>query len=115
MEKRILVSCEGRGFIAVADSGGDGIEHVECEQHHPAFKLPTQVSLLGNILAGAKEIERLTSTDGLLAHIANQTGVSSEFFNRSWPYEQGKNCANILRSIPVRFGQCLGLGLSQCR
>ncbi len=84
MEKRILVSCEceGRGFIAVADSGGDGIEHVECEQHHPAFKADTG-SLLGNILAGAKEIERLTSTDEPLAHIANQTGVSSEFFNRS--------------------------------
>jgi hypothetical protein len=84
MEKRILVSCEceGTGFIAVADSGGDGIEHVECEQHHPAFKADTG-SLLGNILAGAKEIERLTSTDELLAHIANQTGISSEFFNRS--------------------------------
>jgi hypothetical protein len=84
MEKRILVSCEceGTDFIAVADSGGDGIEHVECEQNHPAFKADTG-SLLGNILAGAKEIERLTSTDELLAHIANQTGVSSEFFNRS--------------------------------
>jgi hypothetical protein len=83
MEKRILVSCEceGTGFIAVADSGGDGIEHVECEQNHPAFKADTG-SLLANILAGAKEIERLTSTDELLAHIANQTG-SSEFFNRS--------------------------------
>jgi len=82
MEKRILVSCECEGTIAVADSGGDGIEHVECEQHHPAFKADTG-SLLGNILAGAKEIERLTSTDEPLAHIANQTGVSSEFFNRS--------------------------------
>ena len=51
MEKRILVSCEceGTGFIAVADSGGDGIEHVECEQNHPAFKADTG-SLLGNIL-----------------------------------------------------------------
>jgi hypothetical protein len=64
MEKRVLVSseCEGTGFIAVADSGGDDIEHVECEQHHPAFKADTGSSL-GNILAGAKEIERLTSTD----------------------------------------------------
>jgi hypothetical protein len=84
MENRILVWCgwEGTGLIAVADGGGDDIEHVECEQHHPAFKADTG-SLLGNILAGAKEIERLTSTDELLAHIANQTGISSEFFNRS--------------------------------
>jgi hypothetical protein len=84
MEKRILVSCdcEGTGFIASADSGGDGIEHVECGQRHPAFKANTG-SLLGNILAGAKEIERLTSTGELLAHIANQTDISSEFFNRS--------------------------------
>jgi len=44
---------------------------------------PTQVLLLGNILAGAKELERLTSPDELLADIANQTGISSEFFNRS--------------------------------
>jgi hypothetical protein len=37
MEKRISVSCEceGTGFIAVADNGGDGVEHVECGQHHP--------------------------------------------------------------------------------
>jgi hypothetical protein len=66
----------------LADSGGDGIEHVECGQHHRAFKADTG-SLLGNILAGAKEIERLTSTDELLAHIANQTGNSSKFFTRS--------------------------------
>ena len=52
------------------------------DSHHPAFKADRD-SLLGNILAGAKEIERLTSTDELLAHIANQTGISSEFFNRS--------------------------------
>jgi hypothetical protein len=84
MEKRILLSCECEctGLLAVADSGGDGTEHVECGQHHPAFKADTG-SLPGNILAGAKEIERLTSTDELLAHIANQTGISSEFFNRS--------------------------------
>jgi hypothetical protein len=71
-----------RGWRFLADSGGDGIEHVEFGQHHRAFKADTG-SLLGNILAGAKEIERLTSTDELLAHIANQTGISSAFFNRS--------------------------------
>jgi hypothetical protein len=39
-KKQIEVSCEckGTGFIAVADSGGDGIDHVECGQHHPAFQ-----------------------------------------------------------------------------
>lgn len=51
------------------------------DSHHPAFKADRD-SLLGNILAGAKEIERLTSTDELLVHIANQTGISSAFFNR---------------------------------
>jgi hypothetical protein len=37
MKKRILVSCEceGTGFIAVADNGGEGVEHVECGQHAP--------------------------------------------------------------------------------
>ena len=87
----------------MADSGGDGIEHVECEQHHPAFKLPTQVSLLGNILAGAKEIERLTSTDELPAHIANQTVTSGEFLTRNSPYEQGRIAPILIRSIPVQF------------
>jgi hypothetical protein len=53
----------GNGFIAVADNGGEGIEHVECGQHHPAF-------------ADAPSI------DELLAHIGKQTGISSEFFNR---------------------------------
>ncbi len=65
MEKRILVSCEciGTGFIAGADNGDDGVEHVECGQHHPAF-------------------EDAPSVDELLAHIGKQTGLSSEFFNR---------------------------------
>ncbi len=41
MEKKqieVTCECEGTGFIAVADNGGDGIEHVECGQHHPAFE-----------------------------------------------------------------------------
>jgi hypothetical protein len=52
MEKRISVSCEckGTGFIAVADNGGDGVEHVECRQHHPAF-------------ADAPSIDELLSTN----------------------------------------------------
>ncbi len=40
MNKKIEVKCEAgceAGFIAVADNGGDGIEHVECGQH-PAFE-----------------------------------------------------------------------------
>jgi hypothetical protein len=39
MDKKIDVKCEceGTGFIAVADDGGEGVEHVECGQHHPAF------------------------------------------------------------------------------
>jgi len=83
MKKTIEVKCEceGTGLIAVADNGGDGVEHVECGQHHPAFKADTG-SLIGNILAGAKEIERLTSTDGLLAHVGKRTGISSDLFKR---------------------------------
>ena len=63
MEKKIVVKCECQGtdFIAVADNGGDGIEHVECGQHHPAFK-------------------DASSVDELLAHIGKQTGISSKFF-----------------------------------
>ena len=63
MEKKIAVMCEckGTGFIAVADSGGEGIEHVECGQHHPAFK-------------------DAPSVEELLAHLGKQTGISSEFF-----------------------------------
>ena len=65
MEKKIAVTCEckGTGFIAVADSDGDGIENVECEQHHPGF-------------------QDAPSVNELLAHIGKQTGISSEFFNR---------------------------------
>ena len=66
MEKKIAVTCEckGTGFIAVADSGGDGIdENVECGQHHPAF-------------------QDAPSVNELLAHIGKQTGISSEFVNR---------------------------------
>jgi hypothetical protein len=41
--KKIEVKCEckGTGFIAGADNGGEGIEHVECGQHHPAYKADT--------------------------------------------------------------------------
>ena len=58
MEKRIKVACEceGTGFIAVPDNGGEGVEHVECGQHHPAFK-------------------DAPSVDELLAHIGKQTGI----------------------------------------
>jgi hypothetical protein len=52
MKKKIAVTCEceGTGFVAVADSGGDGIDHVECRQHHPAFQdAPTVDELLAHI------------------------------------------------------------------
>jgi hypothetical protein len=64
MEKSIEVKCEceGKGFIAVADNGGEGVEHVECAQHHPAFK-------------------DAPSIDELLAHIGKHTGISSKFFS----------------------------------
>jgi hypothetical protein len=64
MDKKIEVhrECEGTGFIAVADNGGEGVEHVECGQHHPAF-------------------QDAPSVDELLAHIGKQTGISTEFFN----------------------------------
>lgn len=39
MNKNIATECEcrGTGFIAVADSGGDGVDYVECAKHHPAL------------------------------------------------------------------------------
>ena len=66
MDKKIDVKyeCEGTGFIAVADNGGEGVEHVECGLHHPAFK-------------------DAPSVDELLAHIGKQTGISSDFFKGS--------------------------------
>ena len=87
----VTCECEGTSFIAVADNGGDGIEHVECPQHHPAYKADTG-SLMGNILAAAKEIERLTSTDELLAHIGKQTGITSDFFAKTSANETLIDC-----------------------
>ena len=68
--KKIAVKCErgGTGFIAVADNGGDGVEHIECGQHHPAFK-------------------DAPSVDELLAHIGKQTGISSSRVLRTWDSE----------------------------
>jgi|GraSoi_2013_40cm_1033754.scaffolds.fasta_scaffold398002_2 hypothetical protein len=65
MEKKISVTCkcEGTGLVAVANNGGGCVEHVECSQHHPAFK-------------------DAASVDELLAHVGQQTGISSEFFKR---------------------------------
>ncbi len=64
----VKCECEGAGFIAVADNGGDGVEHVECRQHYPAD-------------------QDALSVDELLAHIGKQTGIISEFFKRiSRPY-----------------------------
>jgi hypothetical protein len=51
-----FVRVRGTGLIAVADNGGDGIEHVECGQHHPAF-------------------QDAPSVDELLAHNGKQTGI----------------------------------------
>jgi hypothetical protein len=34
----VKCECEGTGFVAVADNGGSGVEHVECGQHRPAFE-----------------------------------------------------------------------------
>jgi hypothetical protein len=62
MEKKFEVKSELTGFISVADNGGEGVEHVECGQHHPAF-------------------QDAPSIDELLAHIGKQTGISSDFFN----------------------------------
>jgi hypothetical protein len=82
MDKKILVSCEceGTGFIAVADNGGEGIEHVECAQHHPAYKADTG-SLIGNIKEAAKEIERLAKLDPM-DFLGSTSGISSDFFKR---------------------------------
>ena len=45
MEKKIAATCEfeGTGLIAVADNR---VEHVECGQHHPAFKKALSVDEL---------------------------------------------------------------------
>jgi hypothetical protein len=56
-------------LIAVTDNGGDDIEHAGCGQHRSAF-------------AEAPIIDELP------AHLANQNGIGSEFFNRSQPHEQ---------------------------
>jgi hypothetical protein len=74
--KKIEVKCEckGTGLIAVADNGGEGIEHVERGQRRPAHKADTG-PLIGNIMEAAKEIEWLTSTDDdLFAHLRRMTG-----------------------------------------
>ena len=65
MEQKIEVKCEceGTGFIAVADNRGDRVEHIECGQHHPAFK-------------------DSMSVDELIDAVGKHTGISSEFFNR---------------------------------
>jgi hypothetical protein len=61
MDKKILVTCEceGTGFKAV----GDGVEHVECGQHHAAFK-------------------DAMSIDELFDAIGKKTGITSELFKR---------------------------------
>lgn len=40
MAKKIVVTCEceGTGFIAVADNGGDGVDYAECAEHNEAYQ-----------------------------------------------------------------------------
>lgn len=73
MRKKISVSCEceGKGFIAVADNGSEGVEHVECGQRRLTFKDAPKV-------------------DELLSHIGKQTGISSEFFCQAYGPDQNK-------------------------
>jgi hypothetical protein len=59
----VTCECEGTRFIAVADNGGEGAEHVECAQHHPAFK-------------------DAPSVDELIDLIGKQTGITNDFFKR---------------------------------
>jgi hypothetical protein len=42
MQKQIDVrcECEGTGYVAVVDNGGDGVDYVECAQHNPAYQDP---------------------------------------------------------------------------
>jgi hypothetical protein len=75
MDKKIDVKCEceGAGFIAVADDGGEGVEHVECGQHHPAFKDAPSVDELRHRqrLVSALRIDAsssITKTIGQAAH-----------------------------------------------
>lgn len=59
MEKYDLCECEGTGFVAVADKGGDGIDYVECPKHHASYT---------------------PSIEGLLVSVSHRTGITSEFF-----------------------------------
>ena len=80
----------GTGFIAVADNGGEGIEHVECGQHHPAFKdAPSVDELLAHTsetrraLAASFSIAKLTVSEQFLpyleAYIKTQSGIESSW------------------------------------
>jgi hypothetical protein len=42
MQKQTDVRCEcdGTGYVAVVDNGGDGVDYVECAQHNPAYQDP---------------------------------------------------------------------------
>lgn len=59
----VTCECEGTGFIAVADCGGDGVDHVECAEHNPAYQPAETSSLMGKITQGASELERLINSD----------------------------------------------------
>jgi hypothetical protein len=80
----------GTGFIAVADNGGEGIERVECGQHHPAFKdAPSVDELLAHTsetrraLAASFSIAKLTVSEQFLpyleAYIKTQSGIESSW------------------------------------
>ena len=62
----------GTGFIAVADNGGEGIEHVECGQHHPAFKDAPSVD---ELLAHTSETRRALAASFSIAKLT----VSEQF------------------------------------
>lgn len=66
MDKKIAVrcECEGTGFIAVQDRGGDGVDYVECAEHNPAYKPDyTVMGIFAELEKSVKELERLTIMD----------------------------------------------------
>lgn len=53
---REACECEGTGYVAVADGGGDGTDYIECAVHHPSYA-------------------EVLSVDDLITHLASVTGV----------------------------------------
>jgi hypothetical protein len=58
---RVPVACEcnGSGFVGVQDSGGDDVELVECETHHPAYREPSIMERFAGIEQQTAELKAM--------------------------------------------------------